>query len=84
MDDGDLKFLNNQLIEANRALITLGAFDLRERNPLISPAVRDCIQVYSQLPHCQQRMSLSVDEYARLQAVLNRLKSCLRSFGQDA
>lgn len=81
--DADRSFFQNQLIEANRALITLGAIDLRERNPLTSCAVRDCLQVYILLLHCQASMNLSPDEAHSLVRLLDRLKAHLESFGED-
>ena len=83
MTDGERAFFHNQLIEANRALITLGMIDLRERNPLAYPAVRDCMQVYSQLLHCQVSMPLSADESGVLQPVVDRLRAYLKMFGED-
>jgi hypothetical protein len=82
MTEGERAFFHNQLIEANRALITLGAIDPRERSPLTSPAIRDCFVVYTQLLNCQD-LPLSPDESATARMVADRLKTYLRLYGED-
>ena len=83
MSDADRTFFHSQLVEANRALVTLGAIDLRERTPHAYVALRDCLQAYSLLLHCQTTMALSPDESGSLARLLDRLKTYLLSFGED-
>ncbi len=45
---------NNSLIEANRALIELGAIHCRERDNSVSKTVRDCLFTYTNLLTFQQ------------------------------
>jgi hypothetical protein len=74
---------SNSLIEANRALIELGAIHCRERDNSVSKTVRDCLFTYTHLLTFQQSTSLGPDQSAQLQVVLDRLKAYLRFFGED-
>ena len=73
----------NNLIQANRALIELGAIEWRERDNSVSTTVRNCLLTYTNLLTYQQSTSLGPDQSAQLQVVLDRLKACLRFFGED-
>ncbi len=83
MQSTDRALIESLLADANRILLILAALDLRERNPLISPALRDSLQVYTQLQQYQATASLAKDESASVDEVLARLKSYLRYFGED-
>lgn len=44
----DRALVESLLVDANRILLTLGALELRERNPLVAPALRDGLQACTQ------------------------------------
>lgn len=83
MGQRDRRILEDNLIAANRVLITLGTIDPRERTTLMSPSIRECLQVYADLLKCQATLPLSAIEYASLAGILNRLKAYLTYFGED-
>jgi hypothetical protein len=80
--DSQILFENN-LIEANRALIAIGSIDRRERDTSASETVRNCLYTYIDLLTFRQNAGLTPDQSAQLQSVLDRLKAHLRFFGQD-
>jgi hypothetical protein len=67
MSDEDRRRLQDRLMAANRVLILLGAIDSRERTTLMSPAIRECMQVYADLLKFHATASLSGSESASLQ-----------------
>jgi hypothetical protein len=79
----DHETLRDHLMAANRVLVTLSAIDPRERTTLMSPAIRECMAVYSDLLRCEIALSLSATESASLQGALGRLKAYLSYFGED-
>lgn len=83
MNNTDRAFFHNQLIEANRALISLGRIDLKERTAIASVVVRECMQAYAHLLHVQGSTPLLPDEAASLQGLLDRLRAQLTFFGKD-
>lgn len=80
--DSQTLFENN-LIEANRALIALGTIDERERDTSASGTVRDCLLTYIDLLAFRQTGALNPDQSAQLQSVLDRLQAHLVFLGQD-
>jgi hypothetical protein len=83
MNAADEERLRDHLIAANRMLITLGSVDPKERTTLMSPAIRECIQVYADLLHLKVTLMLSAAESQSLQGILERLKAYLTYFGED-
>jgi hypothetical protein len=75
--------LRSHLIAANRVLITLGAIDPEERTTLMSPEIRECMEVYADLLQCRARLPLSSAESASVTGILDRLKAYLSCFGED-
>jgi hypothetical protein len=73
----------NTLIEANRALIALGAIDRREPNASASESLHDCLQTYTNLLTFQRNVGLSPAQSKQLQNVLDRLRAHLQFFGED-
>lgn len=83
MQSTDRALIESLLADANRILLTLAALDLRERNPLISPALRDSLQVYTQLRQCRTTVLLTKNESTRVDEALAHLKAYLRYFSED-
>jgi len=71
------------LTAANRILLELNAMDPKERPTLLSPVVRDCMRVYSELQAFQATAQLPDREGQFLQGVMDRMKTHLTSFGED-
>jgi len=83
MTAGERALFHNNLIEANRALAALGTINIRERSPLTSAALRDCMQVYTQLLRCQASLPLDEEEAKVLGSALDRIRSYLKFHGED-
>jgi hypothetical protein len=75
--------LKSRLIEANRALIGLGAIDRKQRDPSFSKTVHDALRVYFELLSCNQLLTFSETESLQLQFVIDRLRATLLFFGED-
>jgi hypothetical protein len=71
------------LTAANRTLIELAGIDGKDRTPLRSETVRECMSVYLRLLRFQAAVPLLEPEAMRLQMTLDRLQSNLRFFGED-
>lgn len=82
MADSEAAF-GESLIEANRALIALGAIDRKERDTATGETVRTCLVIYSDLIAFQQANELPPMQAIQLKGVLDRLKKELRLYGQD-
>jgi hypothetical protein len=83
MGQEERETLRDHLIAANRVLMTLGTIDPKERTTLMSPAIRECMQVYADLLYLMGTLRLSADETASLQGILERLRGHLTYFGED-
>lgn len=79
----DGESLNEHLIAANRILIELASLDPRERATLMSPAIQECVRVYSELLRFQATASLSDGDGEFLHRVMERMKPYLKCFGED-
>lgn len=75
--------LYEQLIQANRALLTLETIDLKERSTTTSLALQECLTAYTDLLHLQETLPLSADDCAHMQQIVDRLRAQLLFFGED-
>jgi hypothetical protein len=80
---GQRASLSDLLIAANRILIELAAIDPKERTTAMSPAIRECMRVYTDLLLFQATTPLSDGDGKSLQGVVERMKTHLTYFGED-
>jgi hypothetical protein len=75
--------LSDLLIAANRILLELAAIDPRERTTAMSPAIRECLRVYTDLLLFEATAPLSDGDGLSLRGVMERMKTHLTYFGED-
>jgi hypothetical protein len=79
----DQAAFTSHVFHANRVMIRLDPIAARDGTPAVEFALRDALAVYANLIQYQSDDSLTKDEAARLQTVIDRLRARLRFFGES-
>jgi hypothetical protein len=80
---GQRASFSDLLIAANRILLELAAIDPKERTTAMSPAIRECLRVYTDLLRFEATAPLTAVDDASLRGVMERMKTHLTYFGED-